>query len=304
MRIVPYDRIEDPTQFAVLMGSAFGWPAPPDRIAAKRRADPRYRDPYGFGLFEGRTLAGFVGVLEVWARLRSGAVAACGGIHHVMTRPGCERKGVARRLMEYCHDRFRARGYPVSFLFTSRVLVAVGLYEKLGYQSLPLAGRPAPTAYLVRDLQGRPPKPKRRRPDYSLVERLFACHGQNSTSFVRDPGWLQARMKGWEDPADRLLVERGGYAYVEADKSCAGVRELVARDAAARLRLVRRVERLNRPVTVWYVVNDPALRRILRRRGCYLRPRGFGRFMAKTLTVAPLSGLIGPHFTYSPLDQF
>src|SRR5512136_620175 len=118
MRIVPYDEIHDPTGFAVLMSSAFGWPAAPGAIAARRKADPRFRDPYGFGLIQGKTLTGFVGVLDVKARLRDDSVATCGGIHHVMTRPGYARRGVATRLMEYCHDWFRKRGYPVSFLLT------------------------------------------------------------------------------------------------------------------------------------------------------------------------------------------
>jgi GNAT superfamily N-acetyltransferase len=304
MRIVPYDEINDPIGFAVVMGSAFGWPAPPERIAAKRKADPRYRDPYGFGLLEGRTLAGFVGVLEVKVRMRDGSVATCGGIHHVMTRPGFERRGIARTLMEYCHDWFRSRGWPVSFLFTSRVLVAATLYDQLGYQNLPLVGNPPPTAYLLRSLKQRPARPKHTRLDYPRIEQLFARYGQGLTRFVREPGWLKTRMKGWEDPPERLLVERSGYAYVEADKTVAGVSELVAANSVTRLRLIRRIEALNRPVTVWYVVADPALRRVLRSRGYYLRPRGFGRFMAVSLTDAPLSRLLSPRFYYSPLDRF
>jgi hypothetical protein len=207
-------------------------------------------------------------------------------------------------LMEYCHGWFRSRGYPVSFLFTSRILVAVGLYEQLGYECLPLAGNPPPTAYLLRDIKQKPPKLKRTKLDYAHIEQLFAHDGQELTGFIRDPGWLKARMRGWEDPPERLLVERNGYAYVEADRSTASVRELVAANDTARLRLVRRVEKLNRPATVWYTVLDRALRRILRRRGYYLGTKRFGRFMARSLTGAPLSRLLSPRFYYSPLDQF
>jgi GNAT superfamily N-acetyltransferase len=304
MRIVPYDQVRDAAGFTLLGDSAFSWLPTPERVAARRKADPRYRDTYGYCLLDGRVPVGFAGVLHFEVLSRAGRPIRAGGIHCVMTRPGYARRGIARRLLERCHDHFRERGCAVSILFTSRVLVAVGLYEELGYQPLPFVGRPAPAAYLVRAVKGKLPRQRAARLDHFRIEQLFDRHGRQFISFLRDPGWLKARMTAWQERSDHLVIDRSGYAYVETEKESVRVYELVAGNEAARRRLVLRIEALNRPAIAFYVVNDPALLQLLRGRGYTVRPESFGLLMARSLGATPLARLLGPRFTYSPLDQF
>lgn len=306
MTIVPYDELKDAAGFALLSDSAFGHPHTPEQIALRRRVDPRYRDPFGFALLEGKTLAGFLGVIDIKARTRSGSVVPCGGIHNVMTRPDYARRGIAVRLFEHVHDHFLSRGLLFSFLFTSRSLVAWRLYRKLGYQEMPLSGIQAPAAYQVRPARGRPAKLKHlTKPPYALAEKLFHDYwGRKRSTFVNDPGWLKGRIKWWRTSPSGLLVDRDGFACVEVDKDAASVYEFSVRNRAAGERLLRRIESLNRPAFVHYLVHDRTLLMLYRDRGLSLRPQSFYVCMAKPLGKSSLRSAFGPNFIWSPLDQF
>lgn len=306
MRIVPYDEMNDPAGFALLSDSAFGYPHTPEQIAGRRKLDPRYRDPFGFAMMEGRAVVGFIGVLDVRARTRSGRVVPVGGIHNVMTRPDCARKGISAGLFERAHDHFLSRGCDFSFLFTSRSLVAWHLYRKLGYLEMPLSVRKPPTAYLLRAAKGKPGRlPHRGRLDLNRVERLFAERwGAKRSTFVNGTGWLRGRMKWWNVPASSIITDRAGFVYAETGRHTVSIHEFVARNRDARARLLSRVESLNRPVTIHYLVRDPALVSLYRRRGCLFRPLSFYVCMARPLSKTSLLAAFGPNFAWSPLDQF
>jgi len=306
MKIVPYDEMNDPAGFALLSDSAFGHPHTPERIARRRKLDPRYRDPFGFAMMDGRTAIGFIGVLDLKARTRTGKVIPVGGIHNVMTRPDCARKGISARLFERAHGHFLSRGCGFSFLFTARSLVAWHLYRKLGYAEMPLSGRQLPAAYLLRPAKGKPSNPPRRsRPDFDRVERLFAERwGKKRSTFVNGAGWLRGRMKSWNMPASSIVTDRDGFVYTETGKDTVCIYEFVARNRAARERLLNRVESLNRPVTIHYLVRDPALASLYRRRGYLFRPQSFFVCMARPLGKSSLRTAFGPDFAWSPLDQF
>jgi ribosomal protein S18 acetylase RimI-like enzyme len=306
VRIVSYDDIRDPVQFAVLTDSAFSFPQTARQIADRRRFDARYRDPFGFGMVERGQLAGFAGVVDIKVRTRVGRVIECGGLHHIMTHPAFARRGVAARLIEQAHAHFRGRGYEFSFLFTARSLSAWRLYDRLGYEEMPLSGRQAPAAYRLRSVTGRQRALKRRgRLDYPAIERLFDRYWSpvNST-FAHDPDWLEGRIKGWRDHPYNIVPDRDGFAYVEAERDVVRVYELVARSQPARARIFRRIEALNRPVIVHYLVHDPALLRFYRARGFTIRPRAYFVCMAKPLGRTSLRTAFGPDFSWSPLDQF
>jgi GNAT superfamily N-acetyltransferase len=306
VRIITYDELKDPTQFAILADSAFNWTATPERVAERRKLDSRYRDPFGFGTLDGRTLAGFVGVMDIKVRTRFGKVISAGGIHNVMTRPDYVRKGIAARLFARTHEHFRSKGYAFSFLFTSRSLVAWRLYDRLGYVEMPLSGRQAPAAYRVRPVKGRPAKPEHRgRLDRDKVERLFDEYRRRKKStFTNDPGWLRGRMKWWRVSARSLIVDRDGFAYVETDRDTTSIYELAARSHSAYRRLLTRIEALNRPAIVHYLVRDPTLLKLYRSAGFTFRPRAFFVLMAKPLGRLSLRSTFGPDFSWSPLDQF
>ena len=306
MRIIAYDEMNDPTGFAIMGDSAFFTPMAPHQIAVRRRSDPRYREPYGFVMIDRGRPAGFVGVIDIKVRTRTGEVVACGGIHNVMTSPSYARRGIARHLFEHAHDHFRGLGYPFSFLGTSRSLVAWRLYDKLGYSEMPLSVKQAPSAYLVREVRGKTPKPGRsRKPDYSAIEKLLGGFwNRRRCTFVNEAGWLEGRMKGWHDDAANIITVPGGFAYVETGKDTVRIYELVTRNARARDRILSRIKHLNRPVIIHYSVNDPALVEFYRDCGFSFRARGFYVMMAKALGATSLRSAFGLDFSWSPLDQF
>jgi GNAT superfamily N-acetyltransferase len=306
MRIVSYDQLRDPVGFAIMSDSAFHAPVAPRQVAERRRHDPRYRDPYGFAMLERGRPVGFVGVLDIKVRTRTGEVVDCGGIHNVMTSPSHARRGIARRLFEHTHDYFRSRGYPFSFLGTSQSLVAWRLYNELGYAEMPLSGKQAPAAYLLREVKGKLPKPLRSgRPDYSAIEELFGGFwSRRRCTFADGTGWLAGRMEGWHDTAANIIAVPGGFAYVETGHDAVRIYELVARNPRARAGLLGHIERLNRPAIVHYSVNDPTLLGFYRDRGFSFRPRAFYVMMAKSLGRTSLRAAFGTDFSWSPLDQF
>jgi len=306
VRIVAYDELKDPTQFAILADSAFGSPQTAEQVAERRRHDLRYHGTFGFGMVERSQLAGFVGVVDIRVRTRSGQVISCGGLHHVMTLPAFARRGVAARLIETAHDHFRGQGYDFSFLFTARSLAAWRLYGRLGYRELPLSGKQAPAAYRVRPVKGRQSRlTPDGRLDYARVERLFdESWGDKVSTFAREPNWLKGRIKGWREHDYNVMPDRDGFAYVEAEKDAVRVYELVARNARARERIFAGIEGLNRPVIVHYSINDPALVRFYRDRGFCLRPRAYFVCMARPLGRISLRTAFGRDFSWSPLDQF
>jgi GNAT superfamily N-acetyltransferase len=306
MRIVPYDDMNDAAGFAQLSDSAFGYPHTPEQVARRRKLDPRYQDTFGFAMLDGRAVVGFVGVLDLKARTRTGKVIAAGGIHNVMTRPDYARKGISVRLFERAHDHFLGKGCDFSFLFTARSLVAWHLYRRLGYVEMPLSGRQAPAAYLVRPAKAKRARSTRRgKPDYGRVERLIAERwGKKRSTFINGKGWLRGRMKWWNAAASSIITDRDGFVYAETGKDTVSIYEFVARNRAARARLLKRVESLNRPATVHYLVRDRALLRLYKDRGYCFRPQSFFVCMARPLGGTSLPSAFGPDFVWSPLDQF
>lgn len=305
MRVVAYDELRSPDGFLQLMEAAFWWPAHPDRVAEIRRLDPRFRDPYGYALLEGRTPVGFVGVADLPTRTRDGKQETVLGIHHVATHPAYARKGIAEKLFGYVEDRYRRLGYRFSFLYTSRSLVAWHLYKKLGYTDLP-AMEIAPRCHKLFPKQKRATKLKHPKPDYRLVEKLHAELTTDKCGFaLRNPGWLKALEKNWKPGPGFVVSCRDGYALVESLRGALYIDEFLCRDRKTYLRILGRLLKRKPELLVDCSVWDPVLLRIYRERGFRFRYRNYGTLMAKPL-IRGLSvrSTFGPKFYWTSVDQF
>jgi GNAT superfamily N-acetyltransferase len=304
MRIVTYDKLRNADGFLQLMESAFWWAAHPDRVAEIRKLDERFRDPYGYALVSGKTVAGFIGTADIPVRTSAGRVEKALGIHHVATHPTQARKGVAARLFEHVEDLYRKRGYRFSFLFTSRSLVAWHLYRKLGYADLP-AMEIAPRCHKLFPKAKRQRKLKHPKPNYRLVEKLHAELARGRTGFAaRNPGWLKALEKTWKPGPGFVVSCRDGYAIVEDFRGALWIDEFLCRNRRAYLRILERLM-LRRPeVLVDCAVWDPVLERIYRERGFKFRRRNYGTLMAKPLGTPSVRSVFGSRFYWTAADQF
>ncbi len=302
MRIVPYDEIVDPHDFLQLMMAGFWWQVTPERVAEIRRIDPRFREPYGFGAYVGRTLAGFVGTIDLLVRTRDGRTETALGIHHVATRPEFCRQGIAIRLFEHVHNVYRKRGCRFSFLNTARTLVAWSLYRKLGYADL---SRPQGASLLLPKAKASKRKASTTAADLHRVETMFesVMRGRPGVT-VRLPGWPRSRLRRWRLKPASLIVERDGYAFTEPEKDGIWMGELVADSRAAIDRILDRVMAQGKRIITVSDADDPVLKSALRERGFAFSPRSHGSLMAKPLGSTPLHTAFGPRFYYSAVDSF
>jgi len=304
MAIVPFDRIRDYYQFMKLMHGAFGWAESPEQVAKVRRLDPRFRDPFGFALQEGKRLLGFVGTVDVPMRTIAGDVELVGGIHSVATDPDAARSGVATRLLEYSHRFFRQRGYRFSFLCTSRALVAHRLYEQFGYADIRQLEQ-YPRAYRsFRERKGKAPK-SGRKPDYRLIQRIFSQAVRDRTGCaVRGPNWPRAICETRDLKPQNVITLPEGYAFTSAWSKTLFIDEWQALSRAACESIYERLQK--RRMSAWIVgqVDGEPLKSFLTEKGFSF---AYGRYqvrMVKPLGRASFESVFGDRFSFALLDSF
>ena len=307
LRVVRYDEVRDPYEFLTLMSQGFGWHAHARRVARIRRADARYRDPYGFFALDGKAVAGFAGTIDLPVRTLDRGLERAGGLFCVATRPDYARRGVARTLVRHAHRHFRERGYRFSFLYTSRSLVAYSLYRQLGYDDVPESAEAA--ARWVRIF--RPGRPAPRRPakpapaDVRRAERLFRETTRDWTGFVARPSnWLSVRWKSGSGNPEELLVDAEGYALTGQGWDSTFLFEVVARNQDAYRRIIDRARRLGRPNVVGIRAYDPVLRELYRELGFRPQLAAYGRLMVLPLSPTRFAAAFGDRFRHSPADAF
>jgi predicted acetyltransferase len=306
MQIVPFEELRDPHDFFELMEACFNEIAQPEHAAEIQRWDARRKGEFGFGIYSGKTLAAFVGVMDLPVRTRSGRVETALGLHHVATHPAFARRGLARELMEFVHDRARESGRRFSFLFTSKTWVAHSLYRRLGYEDLRVIGHDRPRVERIFEPgKARAKKNRTSAAELKHAESLFAeLTAGRSGMVVREPGWLNARLRQWKQDRSDVFVDRDGYAVTEPDKFGWWILEFTARNRAACLRLLDRIIATGCKGLVDCYVHDPVLQGIYRERGFRFRYRTYHALMAKPLARASIRSVFGPRFYWTNVDQF
>jgi predicted acetyltransferase len=306
MRIVPFSELRDPHDFFELAEACFNEIAQPEHASEIQRWDARRRGEFGFGIYNGRTLAAFVGVMDLPVRARSGNVETALGLHHVATHPAFARRGLARELLGFVHNRAARAGRRFSFLFTSKNWVAYPLYRQLGYEDLKVIDYTSPCAERILGLGRKRPKRNRTSAaDLAHAEALFAELTMGRTGMVvREPGWLHARLRQHKQHRAEVFVDRDGYAVTEPDSFGRWIREFIARDRAAFERLLDRIVATGCKGLVDCCVLDPVLARIYRERKFRFRYHTYHALMAKPLARVSVRQAFGPRFFWTTVDQF
>jgi len=305
-KIITFDELEDYYQFLRLMDASFGWNPSPEYIT-KRRKDKRYKYPFGFCLMKGKTLAGFVGVMDIPVKTIDGKIEKIGGIHCVATYPIFSRQGIAKELFDIVHNHFQKLGYRFSFLFTSKSLVAHSLYEKLGYQDF------TPTYKIFRAYKIFPKKKKqvakkknkKIKVNHELIQEIYNRAMRNRTGFAaRNKNWSKAiaQVKGI-DPS-KIFVERDGYAFVDTDPDVSYIMEFIAENPNAYLKILDKIKRIHNPVLIDAFVGDKKLIKIYKEQGFAFRKSTYFSFMYKLFSDVSFEQVFGDNFYLSALDTF
>lgn len=306
-KIIFFDELKDDYQFLRLMDSAFGFTWHPQDIIKRRKADERYKYPFGFCLMKGKTLAGFVGVMDIPVKTIDGKTEKIGGIHCVATYPGFTRQGIARELLDVAHKHFQKLGYKFAFLFTSKSLVAYSLYEKLGYQDY------TPINKLFRAYKIFPKHKKREekkdakkiKVNHELIEEIYSRVMQNWTGFAtRIKNWFKSmNMVNRLDPK-MIFIEKDGYAFVASSPSTTYIMEFIAETPKTYLKILNRIKKLHSPVLIDSYITDKRLLNIYKEQGFAFRQGTYFSFMYKPLTDISFVQVFGNKFYLSALDTF
>jgi predicted acetyltransferase len=306
-KIIVFDELKDHYQFLRLMDATFGWNPTTEYIAKRRKADERYKYPYGFCLMKGKTLAGFVGVMDIPVKTIDGKIEKIGGIHCVATYPVFSRQGIAKQLFGIAHNHFQKLGYRFSFLFTSKSLVAYSLYEKLGYQDFPELNKLV-RAYKIfpkKNKRDQKKKVKKAKINYALINEIYDRVMQNRTGFAsRIKNWSKSIMVTKKiDPA-MIYVEKDGYAYVDTDPNVTYIMEIITEKPEIYLKTLEKIKKIPNPVLIDAFVSDKNLINIYKKQGFTFRQGTYFSFMYKALTNASFKQVFGNKFYLSALDTF
>jgi len=306
-KIITFDELKDYYQFLRLMESSFGWTPTPEQILKRRIADERYKYPFGFCLMKGKTLAGFVGVMDIPVRTIDGKIIKVGGIHNVATYPNFSRQGIAKELFDFVHNHFRTLGYRFSFLFTSKTIVAFSIYQKLGYKDfLPI--NKLVRAYKMFNI-------KNQRIDRTVLAKAEINHGliediyrnvmHNQTGFaVRNPGWSKSIMLVKKIPHQNVFVEKDGYAFVDSYSDVAYIMEFIVQNPKTYVRILDKIKKHKFRILISTFVRDKNLLKVLKIQGFIFRQGTYFSFMHKALSNASFEQVFGDKFCLSALDTF
>jgi predicted acetyltransferase len=306
-KIITFDELKDNYQFLRLMDSAFGFTWHPQDIVKRRKVDERYKYPYGFCLMKGKTLAGFVGVIDIPVKTIDGKIEKSGGIHCVATYPSFNRQGIARELLDVAHRHFQKLGYKFAFLFTSKSLVAYSLYEKLGYQDY------TPLNKLFRAYKIFPKHNQRKekksakkiKVHHELIEKVYNRAMQNRTGFAtRIKNWSKSIITVKRLEAKNIFLEKDGYAFVDVEPNSAYILEFISETPKTYLKILNRIKKLHSSVLIDSYFSDKRLVKIYKNQGFTLRQGTYFSFMYKPLTSESFEQVFGDKFYLSILDTF
>ncbi len=284
MDILTYDQIDD-TQMSELTLACFNHAYSREHVARMVAADSRLPD-WGGELYacENGKILGTVGLLYPRMKTSEGTIRV-GGIRNVCTRPSASRRGTARKLMEEAHRRMIDEGIPLSFLMTSRSLIAYDLYLKLSYRDVhvfPVAFKKVepvkPKVEFIEDINA------------GYIRDLYteSIEGLNGLN-VREEGFLKmASARGWPDNDNlRMAYEDDkpiGYVMYRKRRKQLDCGEVAAESTEKLMDILLTLEATaDREYIVFYYIN-PKYYGLLRQLGYTISTDNWGRVMMKELT--------------------
>lgn len=309
MKIITYRELENKEDIFLLMLKSFWAPMSARWFDKFRKYETRIGDgPVGMCGIEKGKLVGFVGMMNIPTRTKKGEIENVGGIYAVAVRPSCMRRGIGRKLLDAAEDYMRNQGTRLSFLTTSRSIVAYKWYCNIGYKDVAEVDR-LPHMYKYFKPSHKPDKkpntPKEYRLDNKKAQKLFEIYSQNHCGFViRTMTDLKAReMDNVYDKKISLAVD-GGYALLRISLGTVQFKEILARTQKAYKKMIKLAEAKAKYASVAIYPFDPVAQKIFEKAG-YGRDMGsYGILMCKSLDGTKYYDLYDKSFLFSRIDWF
>lgn len=304
MEIATYRELQAKDELLPLFQHAFWWPFNPTEFDKIIRTDPRLKEsPSGYAAIRDNQVAGFVGVMDIETRTIQDSVEKVGGIWGVVTHPAYARKGIFKALMNRSHDYFKEQGYKFSFLYTSKILIAHALYQKLGYRDT----LTHPSAYKIIKGKGKVPKEtgKGVKVDWDIILRIYNQATKNCTGFVvRDRQYgkmLETRKK---IQPEKTIVSDKGYALLKENEGTIYVQELMALTKEKVSKLVPQIEEKTKKAVIDEKIQDENTMAAYKSQGYIILREGYDLLMSKQLTDATFTETYGSKFYATSADFF
>lgn len=305
MKVLTYRELQSKDGLLPLLDHAFNWVFDERQFDGFAEIDPRLKNsPIGFCALENGRIVGFVGVMDVATRTLEDTTEQVGGLYGVTTLPGFTRRGIFTTLMGKAHEYFKEKDYRFSFLGTSPVLIAHGLYEKLGYEDV----IEYPSAYKVVRNKSRNIHVGGLISVFDLQKMLSIY--RNATKkmtglVVRDIPYLKMLRKVEGIRPKQCLIGDEGYVIFKEDKSTIWVRELIATSKKEAEKLVAAIEQRAKATVCNRIIMNRPLLEVYRSRGYLIQEKGYSVMMCKPMTAeASFIHTYGNRFFLTRLDSF
>ncbi|MFH2055534.1 MAG: GNAT family N-acetyltransferase [bacterium] len=308
LEIIPYRELDAKDDIFILWLKSFGFYGTPNWLERFGKLEPTLGEgPIGVcGLLDGK-LVGFVGVMLIPTRTKTGERELVGGIYGIATRPAYGRQGIGRQLLEYAENWLREQGMRVVFLTTSRAIVAYRWYREVGYENVAVVDN---YKYYYKLLSGAGRRPTRATPskyrlDDDVVRDLFEWYARDRCGFVlRPPTHLKARE--FHKIFDRKLSLSLPDGYALLTEGLAGLRycELLAKTKKTYRELIRLAEARTSEAAVAIHPFDPKAEAVLLERGYACDPVQFEPLMVKSLDGTRFENLYDDSFMIAKIDWF
>jgi hypothetical protein len=202
-----------------------------------------------------------------------------------------------------CHEYFEGNGYKFSFLHTSKVLIAYGFYQKLGYRDVIVNQ----SAYkVIEETKKRAKKSSRKvKLDWNTILKIYNQTTKDHTGFVVRDRQYGRMLETWKRiQPENCIVSDEGYVLLKDDEGSMTIQELKALTKEEASRLVTKVEETARKTIIDRAVLDKTLQKIYQSHGFMLLENGYDLLMSKPLTDEEFKETYGNEFYATAADFF
>lgn len=308
LEIVFYTDLKEKNDLMHLWAQSFVWLGTPAVVDGWVRAGHSLKGTKvgTCGLIDGK-LAGFVGMLELPTRSKTGEVEMVGGIWAIATRPSLGRQGIGRRLLEAAEEHFRSRGIRISMLTTSRAIVAYKWYSGVGYKEVEIVNQFPHYFKVLKPSTARKTKVKAEAGEFDRLQCIA-----NFTRFMKDRCGFVYRAPHRFDYMEQVgnlsrahsMVDEHGHVIASPQMGSVMVNEMIADNKTHATEMIKWLEKRAEFGVYYRYVFDPVVAATLDKAG-YRSDRGaFDVFMWKALGDAQFEDVYDETFTVSRGEFF
>jgi len=309
MNIITYRELEKQDDIFLLILRSFGQAMAREWFHKYMKYETRIGDgPVGMCGIEKGEFVGFVGIMDIPTLTRYGKVENVGGIYGVAVKPTYARLGIGKKLLKAAEDYLRKQGTRLSFLTTSRSIVAYNWYRKAGYEDVKQIDR-LPHLYKYLDPTRKTAKKgkveKQHRIDIKHVQALFDQYCHKHCGFVlRTVKDLKAREMDGNFSKKLSIAMEDGYALLLNRYDSLMYVEILARNQKAYRELIKLAEAKAKYAMVALQPFAPGARRAFQKANYGADTGSYAVLMCKSLGDTSFNDLYDDGFILSELDWF